>query len=567
MIDSGRQNTAGGDWRHAVNPSNDAVMADDGMHGDGAAAGVAAERIYGDGVSVVVCTYNRRRLLEGLVASILPQLPVAYPLEILVVDNNSSDDTAAFARGLAAEQPAVTYLFEPRQGLSHARNAGAAAARHGFLLYLDDDAILPPHYLATLGRRLAEHDPDFFGGPLYPLYTDPKPAWFPESLEIRRKTDRSGFDANIVLTGANYGVRREVLKAVGGFDPDYGMTGGKVGMLEERLVIETYRRLVPPDQQKIFYGLDNFILNTTPAKRMRLGFQVNRIWIGNAQYMRYCLEQGIRTPGLLFGRVWSAFWGELGGVVRALPGLWRDRHLEPERPMLALVKLTYRGADLIGALSFFLADFGRTRRRSRRRAREARPLRVTLFTLAPPGSAEPPDIAALRDALADGASLDVVSIAGRSDDDIRKAAGERNLRAQDLILIDTPKAARALSVLRGPRPHLQIVLWMRDPKPMNYLKSPQHLWDKRQGLPERLARDRALFAEADQVVCGAAWLAAPLARTLLPMRDPVVIPPAAKPSASDKDARGQAALRAQIAQGWAGVIDRARVWAPRRLSP
>ena len=541
-------------------------MADDRMQGQETAAEPTAGPIYADGVSVVVCTYNRRRLLEGLVASILPQLPAAYPLEILIVDNNSSDDTSAFGRKLAAEHPAFRYLFEGRQGLSHARNAGAAAARHGFLLYLDDDAILPPHYLATLGRRLAEHDPDFFGGPLYPLYVDPKPAWFPESLEIRRKTDRSGFDANIVLTGANYGVRREVLRTVGGFDPDYGMTGGKVGMLEERLVIEAYRRLYPQEQQKIFYGLDNFILNTTPASRMRVSFQIKRIWIGNAQYMRYCLEQGIRTPSLLFGRVWSAFWGELGAVARAAPGLWRDRQVEPERPMLALVKLTYRGADLMGALGFFLIDFGRTRRRRERQAREARPLRVTLFTLASPGAGEPPDIAALRDALAADASLDVVSIAGKSDDDIRKVAGERNLRAQDLILIDTPKAARALSVLRGPRPHLQIVLWMRDPKPMNYLKSPQHLWDKRQGLPERLARDRALFAEADQVVCGAAWLAAPLARALLPMRDPVVIPPAPNLPTSDKDVRAQAAVRARIAQGWSAVIDRARIWAPRRLS-
>ena len=538
-------------------------MADDGTHKHGEAAGAP---VYGDGVSVVVCTYNRRPMLEALVASIRPQLPAAYPLEILIVDNNSSDDTADFARRLADDHPAFTYLFERRQGLSHARNAGAAAARHGFLLYLDDDAILPPHYLATLGRRLAEHDPDFFGGPLYPLYVDPKPAWFPESLEVRRKTDRSGFDANIVLTGANYGVRREVLRTVGGFDPDYGMTGGKVGMLEERLVIETYRRLVPPERQKIFYGLDNFILNTTPARRMTVGFQVRRIWIGNAQYLRYCLEQGIRTPRLVFERVWSAFWGEVGDVVRALPGLWRARRSEPERPMLALVKLTYRGADLMGALGFFLSDFGRVRRRRERAAREARPLRITLFTLAPDGET-PADIAALSEALGDRAVLETVSIAGKSDDDIRAAARARNLRAQDVILIDAPKAARALSVLRGPLPHLQVVLWMRDPKPMNYLKSRQHLWDKRQGLWERLRRERALFAEADQVVCGAAWLAGPLARALLPMRDPVVIPTAPKPPASEKEARAQAGLRAQIAEGWAGVVDQALAWAPRRLAP
>jgi glycosyltransferase involved in cell wall biosynthesis len=526
----------------------------------------AASRIYRDGVSVIVCTYNRRPLLQALVDSILPQLPVAYLIEIIIVDNNSSDGTDAYAKSVAADHPSFVYVREPRQGLSHARNAGAAAAGRGFLMYLDDDAVLPPHYLSTLGRRLAEHDPDFFGGPLYPLYVDPKPAWFPESLEIRKKTARSGFDDNIVLTGANYGVRKSVLERVGGFDPNYGMTGGKVGMLEERLVIEAYRRLTPPEDQKIYYGLDNFILNTTPRGRMRVGFQLKRIWIGNAQFMRWCLDQGLRTPKLLFDRVWGAFWGEVVSQVRAAPGLWRERKASPEQPLLALVKLTYRAADLAGALGFFLTDFGRVRRRLLAAPREARPLRITLFTLAKPGH-EPPDVAMLKEAVAGSAVVEVFSIAGKSDDEIRNIASARNLRAQDLILTDTPKAARALSVLRGPRPHLQIVLWMHDCKPMNYLKNLRNFWEKRKGAGERLLRDRALFAEADQVVCGAAWLARPFARTLVPMRNCLVIPQAPKSAGSPKEGRAQDGVRAQIVQGWATVIEEARAFAPRRLSP
>ena len=251
-----------------------------------AAETIAPTPVYPTGVTVVICTFNRRPMLEGLVATILPQLDVDYPLEILIVDNNSRDGTADYARGLAGQNLAFRYLFEGRQGLSYARNAGAAAAKYGFLMYLDDDALLPPHYLPTLGPRLGRNDPDFFGGPLYPLYTAAKPDWFPESLEIRKKAAKSGFHNSIVLTGANYGVKRAVLQRVGGFDPRYGMTGGKVGMLEERLVIETYRRLVPPEQQKIYYGLDHFILNQTPPKRLTVGFQVKRIFIGNRQFIR-----------------------------------------------------------------------------------------------------------------------------------------------------------------------------------------------------------------------------------------------------------------------------------------
>ena len=525
-----------------------------------------ADGTYSAGVTVVICTYNRRPMLEALVGTILPQLPVDYPLEILIVDNNSSDGTAAYARAVADANPAFTYLREARQGLSHARNAGAAAARYGFLMYLDDDALLPPHYLPTLGPRLARNDPDFFGGPLYPLYTEAKPDWFPESLEIRKKAARSGFHNSIVLTGANYGVRKSVLDRVGGFDPRYGMTGGKVGMLEERLVIETYRRLVPPEQQKIYYGLDHFILNQTPPRRLTVGFQLKRIFIGNRQFIRYCLELGVRSPDMLFASVWRAFWGEVGAVARMTPSLWRERKTEPERPMLALVKLTLRGADLMGALDFFVSDFGRVRRRRQAEGGEARPLRATLFTFLTDAAlkAEPPDIAGLKEAFEGRGVLTIVSVNGMSDDDIRDLANGLNLRAEDLLLTDMPKAVRALAPLRSSRPHLQIVLWIRDPKPLNYLKSFTHFWERRQGMFERLSRERVLFAPADQVIVSTPWLERPLVRAVLPMRRRVLSPTLGV-AKTPKEERGMALARAEALRVWGEVIEQARIWAPRRL--
>jgi glycosyltransferase involved in cell wall biosynthesis len=510
---------------------------------------------YAGGVSVLVCTYNRRPFLEKLIESISDQLPASFPLEVLIIDNNSKDGTAEYGQGVAAADPTFRYVFEGRQGLSHARNAGARAARHEFLLYLDDDAVLPPHYLATLGRLLAENDPDFLGGPLYPLYLDPKPDWFPESLEVRRKTEQSGFDQDVTLTGANYGVKKSVLEAVGGFDPRYGMTGGKVGMLEERLVIETYRRITPADRQKVYYSLETFILNATPARRMTVRFQLERIFAGNSQYAAWCLAQGIRSPNLLLQRVWRAFWGEVGAVAKAAPRLWRERKSDPEKPMLALVKLTYRGADLWGALGFFLTDFGRTRARRLAEALEPRPLRITLFASV---GLKPQEAEDLKSALGGEAEIEIVPIGDGSDDKIRKIAGQTNLRATDLVITDSPKAARALAVLRGPRPHLQLVLWIRDPKPFNYLKSLQHFWDKRAGWPARLARDRALVREVDQVVCGAAWLTQPLARLLLALPRALVAPPLES---------GKGRLHPAAVETWLEVVRAARPWAPRRLTP
>ena len=228
--------------------------------------------------------------------------------------------------------------------------------------------------------------------------------------------------------------------------------------------------------------------------------------------------------------------------------------------MLALVKLTYRAADLWGALGFFAGDFGAVARRRRAQGPEARPLRAALFTVVggpdkkgrpAPGPAE---VEALAPALSDRMTLQVVPIGDGSDDAIRDVASAMNLRSLDLLITDSPKAARALAVLRGPRPHLQILLWIRDPKPFNYLKTARHLWDKRKGLLPRLSRDRALVREMDQVVVSVAWLDGPLARWLLPMPRRRVVPPLT-------------AAAAPTLQSWRDLIEDALRWAPRRLAP
>ncbi len=348
-----------------------------------------------------------------------------------------------------------------------------------------------------------------------------------------------------------------MLERVGGFDPRYGMSGGKVGMLEERLVIETYRRITPCEQQKIYYSLETFILNATPARRMTVRFQLERIFLGNSGYVTWRLTQGLRSPGQLLRRVWRAWWGELRAVAKAAPRLWRERDSDPEKPMLALVKLTYRGGDLWGALEFFLTDFGRTRRLKAAQPPESRPLKVTLFASAGLTSQEADD---LKAALQGRADIEVAPVGDGSDDKIRRLAQGTNLRATDLVITDSPKAARALTVLRGPHPHLQTILWIRDPKPFNYLKSLEHFWEKRAGVGQRLGRDRSLVSEVDQVVCNAAWLVGPLARTLLPLPRAVVVLPLRIAAKGGK-------LTPGAVEGWVKVIDAARVFAPRRLEP
>ena len=95
-------------------------------------------------VSVLICTYNRARLLrETLKALQALPTPPDCRIEIVIVDNNSTDNTAAVvAEAARGARIPIVYLREARQGKSFALNTGLAHAR-GDLLALTDDDVLP----------------------------------------------------------------------------------------------------------------------------------------------------------------------------------------------------------------------------------------------------------------------------------------------------------------------------------------------------------------------------------------------------------------------------------------
>jgi GT2 family glycosyltransferase len=99
-------------------------------------------------VSAVVCNYNGRGYLEACLTSVLAQ----EPDEVLVVDDASTDDSVAFVR---ARFPAVEVLvLDHNRGPCAARNAGMRAARHRWVLAVDNDAVLEPGVLAKLRAAL-----------------------------------------------------------------------------------------------------------------------------------------------------------------------------------------------------------------------------------------------------------------------------------------------------------------------------------------------------------------------------------------------------------------------------
>jgi glycosyltransferase involved in cell wall biosynthesis len=192
--------------------------------GIGIAPEARVERHSAGDATAVICTHNRAEELRPCVAA----LEAAGFAEILIVDNGSTDDTAAIAAELVNSSAAVRTVFEPEPGLSNARNAAAAAARHEVLLFLDDDARPAPGWREHLTWALADPSVVHAGGPVCALWPPSRRAGWPgRDLEwMLSVLDHGDASRDLippeVLFGANWGIKRSALIAVGGFDPALG---------------------------------------------------------------------------------------------------------------------------------------------------------------------------------------------------------------------------------------------------------------------------------------------------------------------------------------------------------
>ena len=168
-------------------------------------------------VAVVIPCHNGGRFLREAIESVLHQ---TYPAaEIVVVNDGSTDDTAAVARSYEC----VRYIEQRNQGAPAARNTGIRSSTGDLLVFLDADDRLQPHALATGVQSLAANPAwAFVSGDVSVIAEDGSPRYVPE------QRPRSG-DPYIQLLRSNYiwtpGVvmyRRDVLRAVNGFNTAAG---------------------------------------------------------------------------------------------------------------------------------------------------------------------------------------------------------------------------------------------------------------------------------------------------------------------------------------------------------
>jgi glycosyltransferase involved in cell wall biosynthesis len=183
-------------------------------------------------ITVILCTYNpfnRCRDFAGALESVAAsQVRSSVTWEVLVVDNNSTDQVRDIVEGFCRRYPGrFRYLFEQKGGKSYALNAGVANARGEVLAFVDDDVTVDPAWLQNLTAELHDGKWAGAGGRIFPSRIFTAPSWF--SVEELGAQLYGHFDLgdqpiqlNRAPFGANMAFRREMFDKYGGFRTDLG---------------------------------------------------------------------------------------------------------------------------------------------------------------------------------------------------------------------------------------------------------------------------------------------------------------------------------------------------------
>jgi glycosyltransferase involved in cell wall biosynthesis len=176
-------------------------------------------------LSVAICTWNRARPLRVALSSLTGLVdPDGASWEVVVVDNNSTDDTLPAVEEYRDLLP-IRYVFEPRQGLSHARNRAMQEAGGDLIVFTDDDVRVDPRWLAEYASAAQEFpDATFFGGTIDLCFACHPPRWLRNNLSLFQTAYacRSVDPGTIMISrrqelpfGANMAFRRSVFTASG----------------------------------------------------------------------------------------------------------------------------------------------------------------------------------------------------------------------------------------------------------------------------------------------------------------------------------------------------------------
>ncbi|OPJ65366.1 glycosyltransferase [Clostridium chromiireducens] len=190
-------------------------------------------------ISIVICTYNRSNLIKKCINSILNNNYPEDNYEIVIVNNNSEDDTEKICINFVENNTNIRYIFEEKIGLSNARNTGIDNAKGNIIIFIDDDTCVDINYLKNIEKFFnINNDIMCAAGKIIPVWNEPKPTWFTDTFASIIGETLYGNKDRILRRGefpigANMIFKKEIFNIVGKFNSELGIQGNKLYLGEE----------------------------------------------------------------------------------------------------------------------------------------------------------------------------------------------------------------------------------------------------------------------------------------------------------------------------------------------
>jgi glycosyltransferase involved in cell wall biosynthesis len=230
-------------------------------------------------ITVAIPTHDRASLLAKTLASVAAiEIPPAANVECVVIDNKSSDDTAAVVARAAAQAPfTMRCVFEPEVGSSCARNRAIDEAKSEFIFFIDDDAMAEPRWALEMLAVLERRSLDVVCGLVLPRWTAEPPRWLGPDLYVRLAVHDEQKLAAALPTeienihnyfSANVGFRSRTFERFGRFRKELGNIGANPMSGEDT---ELFQRILR-NGGKIGFAPDARVHHIIPAERMRRAY-------------------------------------------------------------------------------------------------------------------------------------------------------------------------------------------------------------------------------------------------------------------------------------------------------
>lgn len=239
-------------------------------------------------ISIIICTYNRVDSLKKTLKS-LEVMSVSDDIEweLLIVDNNSNDNTRESVNDfIRASGINCRYVFEEKQGLSHARNRGIKEAGGDIIAFTDDDVIVDKFWLQNIEKVFKENHVSCVGGRIFPVWETSCPEWLIDNLDLYENLalldygDSSFYLDKPKIWGANFAVRKIMFEKYGAFNILLGRVCGKLYSGEET---EFFIKLIE-NGEKILYSPNIIVRHCIPSKRMRKSY-FRKWWFSNGEQL------------------------------------------------------------------------------------------------------------------------------------------------------------------------------------------------------------------------------------------------------------------------------------------